>query len=107
MTSAPVARRKEGDTTPLFARIRDAQKRPVPLHGATILFYADQEDGFGFVNAVGQVEDPDLGRVSYAPGPGSMKAGVWVLEFKVDQDGDRRTAPHSGFLTLVIEPDLS
>lgn len=108
VTSAPVKRRKEGDTDPLFGLIRDEKRRPVPLHGATVTFLADQQDGFAYVVALCEVVDPDKGRVSYTPGPQSMRAGVWRVEFKVDWlDGERKTAPGSGFITLVIEPDLT
>lgn len=108
MPSAPVYTIKEGDTRPIRAYLRDVSGTAINLAGCTVLFNADQVDGVRFVIAVASVLSAPEGLVAYTPGPTSLAAGLYRVEFEVTfADLSVLTVPNDGYRDLRVLADLN
>ncbi|MGO4496435.1 BppU family phage baseplate upper protein [Paenibacillus sp. 2RAB27] len=100
---------KQNDThTPIRATLRDPEGEPVPLVGAVVGFYMSK-NGSNIVAREADILDAAGGRVIFNFQEGeTSETGTLQAEFKVNfSDGTVETFPNNGYLTIIIDKELS
>ena len=101
---------RQNDTSPsLQALLKDADRNPIDLTGASVRFHMKAVGGAVKVDAAMTVVDQDNGVVQYDWVTGDTDTvGTYNVEFEVTySDGAIETFPNKGNLTVNVTKELN
>jgi hypothetical protein len=96
------------DTKPLHLTLRQGNRRPITLGGATVRILLKERASGAVISGNCAISDANRGKIQYNWSSGQTStAGTYDVEFEVTAaDGKVETVPGREADALVIRPDL-